>query len=61
MDQDFRVVNDTPCAQKAQLAKKTIQVFVESNIEFTIDISDPKYTCGWLQSEVVRRYYQALE
>lgn len=28
--------------------KKTIQVFVESNIEFTIDISDPKSTCGWL-------------
>ena len=27
---------------------KTIQVFVESNIEFTIEIDDPKATCGWL-------------
>ena len=41
--------------------KKVIQVFVESNIEFNIDISDPKCTCGWLQSEVVRKYYEVLE
>jgi hypothetical protein len=36
-------------------------VFVEANIEFTLDISDPKLTCGWLQSEVVRKYYDVLE
>ena len=41
--------------------KKTVQVLVESNIEFTIDISDPETTCGWLQSEVVRKYYEVLE
>ena len=34
---------------------------MESNIEFTIDISDPETTCGWLQSEVVRKYYEVLE
>jgi hypothetical protein len=60
IDQQFRAVNDTPMVSKAK-PKKTIQVFVESNIEFTIDISNPKYTCGWLQSEVVRKYYQVLE
>lgn len=39
-----------------------MQVFVESNIEFQIEIKDePTYTCGWLQSEVVRRYYEVLE
>ena len=41
--------------------KKTIQVFVESNIEFTIDISEEGLNCGWLQSEVVRKYYEVLE
>lgn len=41
---------------------KFVQVFVESNIEFHIEIKDePTYTCGWLQSEVVRRYYEVLE
>jgi hypothetical protein len=37
-------------------------VFVESNIEFKIEISDdPYYTCGWLLTEVVRKYYDYLE
>jgi len=40
---------------------KTIQVFVESNIEFTIEIPNPNMTCGWLQSEVVRRYFEVLQ
>jgi len=31
-------------------------------MEFAIEFSDsPYYTCGWLQSEVVRRYYEELE
>jgi hypothetical protein len=38
-----------------------IQVFVEGNIEFGIDIGDGDYTCGWLQAEVVRKYYEELE
>jgi len=27
---------------------KFVTVFVESNIEFQIDISNPNLTCGWL-------------
>jgi|TARA_B110000285_G_scaffold235249_1_gene315841 ribosome-binding ATPase YchF (GTP1/OBG family) len=50
---------DTPKDKSKVL--KTIQIFVESNIEFTIEIDDPKATCGWLQSEVVRKYYEVLE
>ena len=45
-----------------QKSPKLVQVFVESNIEFFIEIKDdPTYTCGWLQSEVVRKYYEVLE
>ena len=41
---------------------KKIQVFVESNIEFAIDVpDDPSFTCGWLQAEVARKYYEVLE
>ena len=39
---------------------KTVTIFVESNIEFTINIPNPKLTCGWLQSEVTRLYYDTL-
>jgi len=42
--------------------RKLVQVFVEANVEFFIEIrDDPLYTCGWLQSEVVRKYYEVLE
>ena len=45
-----------------QKPPKIVQVFVESNIEFNIEIKDdPTFTCGWLQSEVVRKYYEVLE
>lgn len=40
---------------------REIQVYVESNIEFTIVIPNPNLTCGWLQSEVTRRYYEVLQ
>jgi hypothetical protein len=43
------------------LKKKFVQVFVEANIEFKIDISDPTLNCGWLQAEVTRKYYETLE
>jgi len=39
---------------------KEIEVFVESQIQFTIVIPNPNLTCGWLQSEVIRRYYEVL-
>jgi hypothetical protein len=41
--------------------QKTISVFVESNIEFQITVPGPNYTCGWLQSEVIRKYYEVLQ
>lgn len=40
---------------------KEIEVFVESQIQFTIVIPNPNLTCGWLQSEVIRRYYEVLQ
>lgn len=42
--------------------RKFVQIFVEKGIEFQIDfLDDPVYTCGWLQAEVVRKYYEFLE
>lgn len=34
---------------------------MEANIEFSIVIPNPNLTCGWLQSEVIRRYYEVLQ
>jgi len=36
-------------------------VFVEQGIEITIEVENPDLTCGWLQSEVTRKYYEELE
>ena len=52
---------NVPEMRDAKRVKK-IQVFVESNIEFAIEVpDDPFYTCGWLQAEVARKYYEVLE
>ncbi len=57
-------VSQPVSSQVSQIQDKyepvSIQVFVESNIEFTIVVPNPNLTCGWLQSEVIRRYYEVL-
>lgn len=37
-----------------------IEIFIESSIQFTVKINNPNLTCGWLQSEVIRKYYEQL-
>ena len=40
---------------------KNVHVYVDKDIEFTIPISNDQHlTCGWLLSEVTRRYLDAL-
>lgn len=43
--------------------RKIITVKIDEEIQFHIDITDPDscLTCGWLISEVTRRYNLALE
>ena len=43
--------------------RKIITVKIDEEIQFFIDITDPEkcLTCGWLISEVTRRYNLALE
>ena len=43
--------------------RKMITVKIDEEIQFHIDITDPDscMTCGWLISEVTRRYNLALE
>jgi hypothetical protein len=33
---------------------------VDKDIEFTLDVGNDQLTCGWLLSEVTRRYTDAL-
>lgn len=42
---------------------KVITVIVDEQIQFEVDITDPKgdLTCGWLLSEVSRKYQMMLE
>jgi hypothetical protein len=40
--------------------RKQIRVYVDKDIEFTVDISNDNLTCGWLLSEVTRRYTDEL-
>ena len=42
---------------------KVITVIVDEQIQFQIDVTDPSgdLTCGWLLSEVTRKYSIALE
>lgn len=43
--------------------RKIITVKIDEEIQFFIDVTDPDkcLTCGWLISEVTRRYNLALE
>ena len=43
------------------LPKKIVHIYVDADIEFDIDISSEFLTCGWLLSEVTRRYNKHLE
>ncbi len=36
--------------------RKTIRVYVDKDIEFNVEINNDQLTCGWLLSEVDRRY-----
>lgn len=40
---------------------KLIRIYVDVDIEFTVDISNDWLTCGWLLSEVTRKYTDALQ
>jgi hypothetical protein len=35
-------------------------VYVDKEIEFTVEIGNDQLTCGWLLSEVTRRYTEGL-
>lgn len=60
-DMEYNLIaNNLQQTDLEKYVPKEIQVFVESNIEFTIMIPNPNLTCGWLQSEVTRRYYEVL-
>lgn len=39
---------------------KNIHIFVDTGIEFTVSILNDQLTCGWLLSEVTRRYHETL-
>ena len=39
---------------------KHVRVYVDKDIEFTLGIPNDSLTCGWLLSEVTRRYVEAL-
>ena len=39
---------------------KTICIYNDKDIEFTIEILNERKTCGWLLSEVTKRYTNAL-
>ena len=40
--------------------RKHIRVYVDKDIEFSVEISNNELTCRWLLSEVTRRYTDAL-
>lgn len=42
------IANNLQQTDLEKYVPKEIQVFVESNIEFTIMIPNPNLTCGWL-------------
>ena len=39
---------------------KSVQIYVDKDIEFIVDVGNEQLTCGWLLSEVTRRYTDAL-
>ena len=41
-------------------APKYVQIYVDKDIEFAVDVGNEQLTCGWLLSEVTRRYTEAL-
>lgn len=40
--------------------RKQIRVYVDKDVEFNLEISNDQLTCGWLLSEVTRRYTEEL-
>lgn len=40
--------------------KKTIRVYVDKDVEFNLEICNDQLTCGWLLSEVTRKYNEEL-
>jgi hypothetical protein len=40
--------------------RKTVRVYVDKDVEFNLDIANDQLTCGWLLSEVTRRYTEEL-
>ena len=40
--------------------KKSIRVYVDKDVEFNVEISNDQLTCGWLLSEVTRKYTDEL-
>ena len=54
--------NMTPLESMSTENKQTklIRVYVDKDIEFVVDIRNEWLTCGWLLSEVSRKYTEAL-
>lgn len=42
------------------MIRKSMRVYVDKDIEFTVDVYNEQLTCGWLLSEVTRRYSEEL-
>jgi hypothetical protein len=40
--------------------RKFVHVYVDKDAEFNVDITHDSLTCGWLLSEVTRRYTDEL-
>ena len=41
-------------------SRKSIRVYVDKDVEFTLEVANDQLTCGWLLSEVTRRYTEEL-
>jgi hypothetical protein len=45
---------------EVQGVRKTFRIYVDVDIEFNLEVLNDQLTCGWLLSEVERRYLDAV-
>ena len=63
MEKTLNSINHIERFVERKAGSKIITVYVDESIQFEVDISDPTgdLTCGWLLSEVTRKYTLILE
>ncbi|CDW89031.1 protein kinase domain containing protein [Stylonychia lemnae] len=60
MDSQFCQTSQVPLYTEIIANRKQIRVYVDKDVEFNLEIANDQLTCGWLLSEVTRRYTEEL-